>query len=74
MYIACDDTSVIVINFRKSKTHARHVSGHKNSCAVLTAPIMAAEQVVPESAARKTRWMVQHEQNLPEVQYVSAIK
>ena len=22
MYIACDDTSVIVINFRKSKTHA----------------------------------------------------
>ena len=22
MYIACNDTSVIVINFRKSKTHA----------------------------------------------------
>ena len=32
MYIACNDTSVIVINFRKSKTHAidrfqvRHVA------------------------------------------------
>ena len=23
MYIACNDTSVIVINFRKSKTHAK---------------------------------------------------